>query len=529
MCFSQRSPIRKLPGQLLPTCKTFPRGKLKISHELPIMAEVDDYLQREYQQGCFHSKGQFSIDLAEALPKLGRFGRQHPCGFVLSLVQAGCLLGARSMTIQDFGTHLLMSLELPAGVVDLESAMHDLESHLLKPCGSERWEPFYCRAVVGALGVGGQQLWMAHWEGDEPRQLLGMPRDAEECQLRVHRQIQADHKLTWELEKPRSLALDAEYLGSRLRFCPFPVVLVRHSLGPFILQGDLRLRGWVVPSASGVYSTRPFQDQVLADLYLSGADLASRGMLLRPLCDQSAGNRIESRARIGVEDSLPWMKSCFPELVEVPFRSHLRSGLSPLPGLKLEGQVGSGKSAHHLDLECEGGSLQAAFMAGVGGDRLIPVVWGVSLQPLESIWACSGLEVVASLPELPTDLTGERLLEGEELQNWVREKRAELADFLDRPLSELDRMAAGVVLPERLPVGAAAACAALALVCGKFFLLPIAVVGGYVSGSATRAVAGFVRPKHVNQPLRQVFESSLREMQDKLRRGKAHLRPNSGE
>jgi len=157
-------------------------------------------------------------------------------------------------------------------------------------------------------------------------------------------------------------------------------------------------------------------------------------------------------------------------------------------------------------------------MSGVNGDGLTPVVWGVSLERIVGCWRCTGLEVVASLPNLPTDLTGQRLLEGEAWLNWLQAQRLAIADLLDMPLAELDRITAGHVLPAQWGWVSAGVGALIPVFTGKPFLAAYAGIAGAMAFAVVRNLAIRRSADKVNPALRNFFERTLLEMQGKLRR-----------
>lgn len=214
--------------------------------------------------------------------------------------------------------------------------------------------------------------------------------------------------------------------------------------------------------------------------------------------------------RLGNSQALDWLKGQSPRLVDVPYRGLLGEATGKPVSLKLR------SATKRLELFTFPGSLQAAFMTKLV-DRLIPVVWGVALEPVLQGWKCYGLEVVACMSELPTDLTRERLINGPELATWLTEKRAVLADWLDQPLAQVEAMSVGRY-PSQVPTVIGATLGALSAVAlGMPIAAPHGGLVGGLLGAGVRKVLGKGCESWPNPRLRDHFRASLLEIQRQLR------------
>ena len=476
------------------------------------MADLDDYLQGEAGEGRLDSHGTFTLSLAEALKKFGAYGSKIPGGFILKLVQAACLLRAERVLIDEYPSKLVIHVEVAPARLDLKGLMGSFEKHLLS---SGSWQSYLGRALLSASAELDRPGYLAAWENKRYSEPLAFPRAGPEEQFNLVVDPKLGPGFTWQMETPRGWKLNLDELTARLGFCPIPVNLNQRVLRIGEYVSDLRVKGWLPKCLLGYYSSG-MAGQLIADLYSWDEPGDPCSMLLRPACAKE-GTDLTSLARVGNSKALEWLKGQSPKMVDVPFRGVLKQTDPPSP-VRINAEYSAGKGIRKLDQTTTAGSLQAGFMSA-HGDRLIPVVWGVSLDPIQKCWKCSGLEVVASLPDLPTDLTGERLIEGPELQQWLAQKRPILADWLDQPLACLDEMTVGRI-PSHAPtvIGAALGALGAVLIGSPFVAAHTGAVGGLI-GAGLRS---YQRKKHQSTPnpaLRNYFKICLLELQRQLRSG----------
>lgn len=479
------------------------------------MADLDDYLKGEVGEGQLDSHGTFTLSLTEALKKFGAYGSKIPCGFILKLVQAACLLRAERMVIDEYPSKLVIHVEVSPAKLDFKGLLGNFEKHLL---GSSDWQSYMCRALLSASAELNRPGYLAIWQNKRFSPSLVFPRAAQEAHFNLTLDSKLGAGFTWQMETPPGWKLNLDELMGRLGFCPFPVNLNQRVLRFGDYASDLRVKGWRVQCSLGVYSSK-LAGQLIADLY-SWEDVEEPySMLLRPACSQH-GIELSTVARVGRSFALDWLRGQSPKMVEVPFRGLLKEPAATPPTVRIQARYGGGKSMRTLEQTTTAGSLQAAFLSAYG-DRLIPVVWGVALEPIQKCWKCAGLEVVASLPDLPTDLTGERLIEGPELQKWLSEKRPLLADWLDQPLACLEEMTVGRI-PSHAPtvIGVALGAMSAVLLGLPFIAAHTGMVGGLL-GAGVRALQRKKYEALPNPELRDYFQASLCDLQRQLRSGTA--------
>jgi len=302
------------------------------------VSSLDDYVSKEYEGAIFESTGSFTLSLQGALDKYGKYSAENPSSFVLRLVQFACCLGARAISVDDIGKQVLISVDVDTGSLDLGQC---LEHDLLEAQGG--WEGFLLQALLYALGAGAECIWLSSWHNGRQQELVCFPSVQKTCFSKVHQQMRAPNKVTLQVEKGASFALDADFLKQRLKFCPCPVYFTTRSFGLFRQVNDLRLTGWELPCGFESYSLDPFEPQILADIYCSDDSEASQGMLLRPPSIAAGSNRLHTSARVSSDSRFWWTEPSFPGLGEVPYRGFLESPGSLRPCLRLQGDVGTGK------------------------------------------------------------------------------------------------------------------------------------------------------------------------------------------
>ncbi|MBN9419179.1 hypothetical protein ABS71_07815 [bacterium SCN 62-11] len=362
---------------------------------------MDPLISGQLSEGTLESSGVFTISTQKALEKIGQFALPQDAWF-LRLVQTAVMLGCKSISLRETNPLWLIVMEQPRDSVDLLPA-EALMNFPLKP------ETCLLQAM---LNLSGQQkcpeVRFTVWKDGKARhdfELLGRPTPDEPAAHQEAIVICARRP-----DMSRSVSLDG--LRDQLTFCPIPV-LAKQSFGLEIPGGfsDLRGNSWVLPFSL-------HEPTFLADFFACGQP---QTMMLRP---PEVGNSRENGGLLGPLSpfvcNLPmtaWSRSTVPAPAKIHYRGWERVPAGPWA------KVGA------IDTLC--GDLQFTLTEGPKVNALYPVVHGVTLAPISGPWKQAGLLAAISATEVPTDLTGFKLVEGSEFQEWLRRSAQRMMIMLE--------------------------------------------------------------------------------------------------
>lgn len=392
------------------------------------MDDLDSLLGHLRDGGKVESSGTFTLDLRKARDKLRAYQLAEPCFYLLKLVQAGVAAGAVRLDLHlarreisvymilDPGTRLAESGALIELLADPQSAQPGPLRHLAIGLNSS-W----------AL----EPAWVSwsYWPGialDQPKRGAWSIRiDTEEIHL------QPDPPKPWEGKTPRAPEVIKEFRN----FDVVEFTLVRNSNPMSYLKNTgsehraILYRCGFCPIPLYIDGRRligqwspPLQ---LTERWMGGAFYAAERYVLQP----GGGFRICAP---------PW--------------SLLKPSEDPRTMLNPTEKIGTATDRYptylyrfegHVD--SSGDTLRCHCAVAIpcqmqGKSRLVLVKDGVTLEPIELTeqpFRGRGIQVIIAAPQVPTDLSEFRAMDGEEVEKSIAAARVQL-------LSQFDEMLAGL-------------------------------------------------------------------------------------